>query len=89
MRLPAVFLSRFAPELTFALEACPSPCDPARDAEISLLREALAMAVADPTLREARASLFIEDIEFVELNTYDRVCALAAQARRQGYEALA
>ena len=57
--------------------------------EVHRLKQALAVAFADPTSTEARASLFIEGLEFSARATYDRIPELEAAAQVQGFAHLA
>ncbi len=57
--------------------------------EVDRLRRALAGAFADPALANARASLFIEGLEFASRGTYDRVLDQEATATALGYASLA
>ncbi|MGQ0663577.1 MAG: phosphate/phosphite/phosphonate ABC transporter substrate-binding protein [Pseudomonadota bacterium] len=55
---------------------------------IERLRAGLARAAADPGLASVRAELLIEGIDVLPIESYDRIAALEAEAKRQGYTEL-
>lgn len=57
-------------------------------AELHRLKQALVKAFHDPDLTDTRASLFIEGLEFISRQTYDRVLLQEADAAALGYAEL-
>jgi ABC-type phosphate/phosphonate transport system substrate-binding protein len=71
-----------APSLPYVTSRSRSP------AELLRLRRAVTEAAADPTLAEARRTLFIDGFVGLDLAAYDRIVQIEAQAHAQGYTSL-
>jgi ABC-type phosphate/phosphonate transport system substrate-binding protein len=81
-RLRRIATSPSAPALPYVTSKRRTP------AEVSRLKRVLADVFSDTRLSETRTSLFIEGLEFVTRQTYDRVFAQEAEADRHGYTGL-